>query len=108
TGTRAWKEKIPSLGGFARGGNTLMGYIPWGDGGRSARLERRHHVAREPAELLLELLRREALGPMDHEVLEPGIPGRDRLDPVDHVRRRPARPRLLLDAVGERRHAHGC
>ena len=44
---------------------------------------------------------------MDHEVLEPGILGRDRLDPVDHVRRRPAEPRLLLDAVGERRHARG-
>src|SRR5438309_8154185 len=73
------------------------GKIPWWgmgtDGSRSsARLERGHHVAREPAELLLELLRREALGPMDHEVLEPGVPCRDRFDPVDDVRRRAAEP----------------
>src|SRR2546425_10362193 len=107
TGTRAWKDKIPSLGCFPRGGNTPLGYSTWWVVG-SARLERGHHVAREPAELLFELLRREALGPMDHEVLEPGILGRDRLDPVDHVRRRPTEPRLLLDAVGERRHARGC
>src|SRR3989454_10727540 len=73
----------------------------------SARLERRHHVAGEPAELLLELLDGEALGPMDHEVLEPGILRGDGLDALDHVRRRAAEPRLLLNAVGERGHARG-
>src|SRR5438445_5627452 len=102
------KRKYHPLGVLPEGEIPCWGISPWGDGGRSARLERGHHVAREPAELLLELLRREALGPMDHEVLEPGILGRDRLDPVDHVRRRPTEPRLLLDAVGERRHARGC
>src|SRR5215831_15117283 len=103
TWTRAAKEKIPSLGGFPRG------QIPgWGiEVGRhhgSAHLERGHHVAREPAELFLELLDRQTLRPVDHEVLEPRILRRDRLDAVDHVRRRTAEPRLLLDPVGER----GC
>src|SRR2546421_4822224 len=69
--------------------------------------EGRHHLAREPAQLLLELLGRQALGPVDHEVLEPRIPGLDRLDALDHVRGRPAEPRLLGDAVGEVRHARG-
>src|SRR5438309_8718823 len=101
------RENTIPWGFCPRGEIPCWGISPWGDGGRSTRLERGHHVAREPAELLLELLRREALGPMDHEVLEPGILGRDRLDPVDHVRRRPAEPRLLKDAVGERRHARG-
>src|SRR2546428_71180 len=73
----------------------------------SARLERRHHVAGEPAELLLELLDGEALGPMDHEVFEPGILRGDGLDARDHVRWRTAEPRLLLDAVGQRGHARG-
>src|SRR5213592_3537106 len=111
TGTRGEKVKIPSLGG------SDVGEIPgWGIGGvsglvprrsASARLERRHHLAREPAELLLELLGREALRPVDHEVLESGILRLDGLDPLDDVRRRAAEPGLLLDAVGERRHARG-
>src|SRR6059036_3659201 len=66
-----------------------------------------HDLAREPAQLLLELLGGQALGPMDHEVLEPGILRLDRLDPFDDVRRRAAEPRLLLDAVGEIGHARG-
>src|SRR5207302_925327 len=45
----------------------------------------RHHFAREPAQLLLELARRQAFGPVDHEVLEAGILRLDRLDAVDHV-----------------------
>src|SRR5215467_16063593 len=106
TGTRAWKEKTPSLGEFSRRGNTPVGYGVSAAVG-SARLERGHHVAREPAKLLLELLRGESLGPMDHEVLEPRILRRDRLHPVDHVRRRAAEPRFLLDSVGERRRARG-
>src|SRR2546422_9182978 len=98
-------------------GSSDVGEIPgWGIGGvsglvprrsASARLERRHHLAREPAELLLELLGREALRPVDHEVLESGILRLDGLDPLDDVRRRAAEPGLLLDAVGERRHARG-
>src|SRR5215471_4587271 len=69
--------------------------------------ERRHHVLREPAQLFLELLGREALGPVDHEILEPGISRRDRLDAVDHIGRRAAEPRLLRDAVLEPRRARG-
>src|SRR5262249_41129080 len=68
---------------------------------RSASLERGHDVAREPAKLLLELLGRQSFGPVDHEVLEPGILRRDRLDAVDDVRGRAAEPGLLLDAVAE-------
>ena len=41
-------------------------------GGHLCALEGRHHVTREPAQLLLELLGRQSLGPVDHEILEPG------------------------------------
>src|SRR3989442_6215454 len=111
TGTRGQKGKIPSFGGPRRSGKYLGGVSGGlGAGARrsaSARLKRRHHLAREPAELLLELLGREALRPVDHEVLESGILRLDGLDPLDDVRRRAAEPGLLLDAVGERRHARG-
>src|SRR5881398_1822024 len=112
TGTRGEKVKIPSLGGLQTSGKYPSG-VSGGVSGlvprrsASARLERRHHLAREPAELLLELLGREALRPVDHEVLESGILRLDGLDPLDDVRRRAAEPGLLLDAVGERRHARG-
>src|SRR5215510_15457450 len=99
---RERENTIP--GAFPRGGNTRVGYGGPRPAPGSARLERGHHVAREPAELFLELLDRQALRPVDHEVLEPGVLRRDRLDAVDHVRRRTAEPRLLLDPVGER----GC
>src|SRR5258707_11724724 len=69
---------------------------------RGASFERWHYVLGEPAQLLLEFLRPDALRPVDHEVLEAGIFGRDRLDAVDHVAGRAAEPRLLGDAVGER------
>src|SRR5256884_1794245 len=111
TGTRGEKGKIPSLGGPRTSGKYPGGYrgglgaVPRRSA--SARLERRHHLAREPAELLLELLGREALGPVDHEGLESGVLRLDGLDPLDDVRRRAAEPGLLLDAVGERRHARG-
>src|SRR6186997_1627981 len=65
-------------------------------------LERRHHVLGEPAKLLLEFLRADALGPMDHEVLEAGILRLDRLDALDHVLGRSAEPGLLRDTLGER------
>src|SRR2546425_5444719 len=78
--------------------NTREGYLP---------PERRHHVPREPAQLLLELLGRQPLGPVDHEVLEPRVLGLDRLDPLDDVRGRTAEPRLLLDPLGQRGHARG-
>src|SRR3989442_7970936 len=111
TGTRGEKGKIPSLGGPRTSGK-YPGGVSGGLGAAprrsaSARLKRRHHLAREPAELLLELLGREALRPVDHEVLESGILRLDGLDPLDDVRRRAAEPGLLLDAVGERRHARG-
>src|SRR5262249_1386528 len=71
----------------------------WG----SSAAKRRHDVAGEPMKLLLELLRREPLGPVDHEVLEPGVLRLDRADARDDVAERPAEPRLLLEAVGQRR-----
>src|SRR5262245_24000208 len=67
-------------------------------------LERGHHVLGEPAELVLELRGREAFGPVDHEGLEARILVGDRPDAVDHVARRAAEPRLLRDAVAQRRH----
>src|SRR5689334_4467697 len=68
-------------------------------------LERRHHILGEPAQLLDELLGPEPLGPVDHEVLQPGILRGDRLDAVDHLGGRAAEPGLLRDAVGEPRRA---
>src|SRR5882724_3131635 len=65
---------------------------------RSPPLERRHHVLGEPAQLLLEFLRPDAFGPVDHEVLEAGIFRLDRLDALDDVLRRAAEPGLLLHA----------
>src|SRR5258707_219846 len=67
-------------------------------------LEGRHHVLGEPGELLLELLRPEALGPVDHEAVEPRILRLDRLDALDDFLGRAAEPGLLRDAVLERRH----
>src|SRR5262249_23168533 len=67
----------------------------------------RHHLACEPAQLLLELLRRQALGPMDHEIFQTGILRLDRFDALDHMGRRSAEPRLLRDPVGEVRNAGG-
>src|SRR6266404_764577 len=69
--------------------------------------KRGHDLTRKPAQLLLELLGRETLGPVDHEVLEPRILRLDRLDALDHVRGRAAEPRLLRDTVGEVRHPRG-
>src|SRR5712664_4250334 len=69
---------------------------------RSRPIERGHHVAGEPAELLLELVGRQALGPVDHEILEPRVFRLDRLDAVDDLRRRPTEPGFLFYAVGKR------
>src|SRR5882724_3058209 len=66
--------------------------------------ERRHHVLGEPAQLLLELLRTEALGPVDHEAVEARIFRLDRLDALNHFVRRAAEPGLLRDAVLQGRH----
>src|SRR5713226_3500555 len=66
--------------------------------------ESRHHVLGEPAQLLLEFLRGEALGPVDHEIFKPWIFGFDRFDAVDDLRWRTAEPRLLIDAIAQRRH----
>src|SRR5687767_10446397 len=78
-----------------------------GRGIASAAPERRHHVAREPAELLHEFLRREAFRPVDHEIFEPRVLRLDRPDALDDVRRWSAEPRLLLDALGERGYGRG-
>src|ERR1700741_2106366 len=64
--------------------------------------EGRHHLLGEQAQLLLELRRRQSLGPVDHEGLEPWILGFDRPDAVDDLAGRPAEPRLLLDALADR------
>src|SRR5215472_2904861 len=69
--------------------------------------ERRHYVLSEPAELLLELLGRDALGPVNHEVLEARVLCLDRFDALDHKLGRAAEPGLLLDAVLEARRARG-
>src|SRR5215472_18939221 len=54
---------------------------------RLASIECRHYVAGKPAQLLLEVVGRQTLGPMDHEVLEARRFRLDRLDAVDHLRR---------------------
>src|SRR5262249_58683779 len=64
-----------------------------------------HHVAGEPAQLLLELLGPQALGPMDHEILEAGVFRLDRFDAVDDMRGRAAEPSLLFYTVREQRHS---
>src|SRR5229473_3237117 len=66
--------------------------------------ESRHHVLGEPAQLLLEFLRGEALGPVDHEIFKPGIFGFDRFDAVDDLRWRTAEPGFLIDAVAQGGH----
>src|SRR5258706_3433506 len=69
--------------------------------------QRGHHVPREPAELFLELLGREPLGPVDHEVFEARVLRLDGLDAVDDVPGWAAEPRFRRDAVGERRCPRG-
>src|SRR5712664_3831961 len=101
TRTRGRKQKTLPVGGHPPRGEIPPTRI------RPSARERGHHLAREPAELFLELLGRQALGPMDHEVLEPRIFRLDRLDAFDDVRGRAAEPRLLRDALGEVRHARG-
>src|SRR5712664_3990548 len=101
TRTRGRKQKTLQVGGHLPRGEIPPTRI------RPSTRERGHHLAREPAQLFLELLGRQALGPMDHEVLEPRIFRLDRLDAFDDVRGRAAEPRLLRDAVGEIGHARG-
>src|SRR3989441_10030141 len=64
-------------------------------------------TSREAAQLLLELLRGDALGPVDHHLVEPRIFRLELLDDLDGARRRPAEPGLLGDALPERGHAGG-
>src|SRR5712691_5618749 len=101
------KKKYHRLGVAGRRENTQVGYRG-PPAGCSALLKRRHHVTREPAELLLELLGGDALGPVDHELIEAWVLGLDRFDSLDDLRGRAQQPRPLLDAVLERRHARGC
>src|SRR5215472_11985904 len=94
-GAQGHRYRLAALGSrfrvaFARTTLPLIGSTP---------VERRHHVLGEPAQLLLELVGGQALGPVDHEILEPRIFRLDRLDAVDDVRRRSAEPRLLLYAI---------
>src|SRR5437016_5929369 len=75
---------------------------PW-----SGAVEGGHDLAGEPAQLLDELARRQALGPMDHEILEAGVSRLDRFDAVDDLTRGAAEPRLLLHPLAQGRHCGG-
>src|SRR4030095_10604249 len=97
--TRERKGKIQSLGGLPRGGTTGRGYTPRGLPLAAAPLERRHHVACEPGELLLELLRPHALRPVDHHLVEARVLLLEVANAFDHVLGRAAEPRLLVHAV---------
>src|ERR1700730_7041818 len=70
----------------------------------SAAVEGGHDLAGEPLQLLDELARRQAFGPVDHEILEAGVFRLDRFDAVDDLRRRAAEPRLLLHPLAQGRH----
>src|SRR5207253_11016741 len=59
-------------------------------------VERRDDILGEPPELLFELLGGQALGPVDHEILQARILCLDRFDPLDDLRRRATEPSLLL------------
>src|SRR3990170_5460017 len=96
------KRKIQSLGGSHEGRTTGRGYTPLGLPGPP---EGGHDVPREPGELLAELARRNALGPVDYHLVEPRVLGLDLADGLDHLRRPAAEPRFLLDAVTERGNA---
>src|SRR5690348_3345308 len=102
------KRKIQSLGGLHEGKTTRWGYTPPGVPGSSvAPREGGHHVAREPAQLLLELCRREALGPVDHALVQTRIPALDLANGLDHLGGPSHEPRLLLHALAQGRHARG-
>src|SRR5215475_13480256 len=94
------REKYNPWGVSHEGKTTGRGYTPQG-----LRLpapgERRHHVAREPGELLLELLRPHPLGPVDHHLVEARVLRLEVLDLLDDLPRRATQPRLLLDAVAD-------
>src|SRR5271163_4363177 len=74
----------------------------------STTVERRYDILGKPSELLFELLGGQSLGPVDHEILESRILRLDRFDPLDDLRRRPAEPSLLLNAITQRRHPRRC
>src|SRR6476646_2632254 len=63
---------------------------------QSAQVESRHYLRREPAQLLDELVGRQALRPVNHEVFEARVFRLDRLDAVDDLGWGAAEPRLLL------------
>ena len=71
-----------------------MGVYPPGAIRLTAPPEGRHHVAREPRQLLLELLRPHALRPVDHHLVETGILLLEVLDLLDDLPGRPAEPCL--------------
>jgi len=75
-----------------------------GKGTRASAAEGRHRVPGEPAQLLLELLGREALGPVDHEVFQARTLGLDRHDALDHMLRWPAK---TTPSAGCRRRVSG-
>src|SRR5713101_8210291 len=66
-----------------------------------------HHIAREPRQLLLELLGRHALGPVDHHVLEARIAALEVADLLDDVPGRPTEPGALCHAVADSGNARG-
>src|SRR5882724_6419243 len=75
---------------------------------QSASVECRHYIPGEPAQLLLEFIGRQPLGPVDHEVLQPRVLRLDRPDPIDDLSWRSAEPSLLPHAVAQRWHPRRC
>src|SRR5437763_10431246 len=77
------------------------------EGKRSAAVEGGHDLAGEPLQLFDELARRQAFGPMDHEILDAGVLRLDRFDALDHLSGRAAEPGLLLHPLTQGRHRRG-
>src|SRR6266849_308747 len=94
---------VPPHDGALPGG----GIPPGGVQALGAPCEGRHHIAREPRQLLLELLGRHALGPVDHHVLEARIAALEVADLLDDVPGRAAEPGALRHAVADGGNARG-
>src|SRR5262245_43295166 len=69
--------------------------------------ENGHHVAGEPAELLHECRRVDALGPVEHDLVEARVFRLVLADQLDAVGGRADHPRLLNDTLPDRRRPRG-
>src|SRR5947209_6510776 len=72
-----------------------------------APVESRHDLTGKHAQLLDKLVRRQSLGPMNHEIFETGVFRLDRLDTVDDLARRAAEPGFLPYAFAQGRNGRG-